>query len=332
MYDITRIIPASMVKQNLSVDDFFNIMEDTYQLLYLNKEVNPPKYSLIPPGSESDLHFINSMPAYSNKYDMAGIKWVSVMSDNHSNRLPTTMGTIILNCARTGYPVAILDASYLTQIRTGISAAIGAKYLARTESETVTLIGPGDLGSYALEGTIKNFNIKRVNIVGKSSERIKSFKKHFSSKYEHIEFIDASNDLNRVLLNSDIIFVTTSSVSPVIDDQKIREGTFLCNTSVFLDLSIKVLDQVDTVVLDHKESALKRVKQLRDIDFSNVQHIHDIGEFINLNIERYTNSHSVTFYMPVGLGLIDIALATYLFNKLEKLEHTKNNYCKLYDL
>ena len=72
----------------------------------------------------------------------AGIKWVNVHPDNRQHGLPTVMATILLNDPATGKPLAVMDGTYVTDMRTGAAGGVAAKYLAKSVA-TVGLIGSG---------------------------------------------------------------------------------------------------------------------------------------------------------------------------------------------
>ena len=75
------------------------------------------------------------MPAYiGGDLDISGVKWVWGFNDNRSKGIPYIGGIILLNEARTGEVLAIMDGSYITDIRTGASAGVASRYLARKDS------------------------------------------------------------------------------------------------------------------------------------------------------------------------------------------------------
>ena len=82
-----------------------------------------------------------AMPAYVN--GACGIKWVSVYPDNAPQGLKTVLGIIIYSDPETGYPLAIMDGTAITDMRTGAAGGIAAKYLAGKNSMSLGLIGAG---------------------------------------------------------------------------------------------------------------------------------------------------------------------------------------------
>ena len=86
---------------------------------------------------------LRTMPAYLEGQDLAGVKVVNVHTRNQEIGLPTVMALLVLNSSRTGAPLAIMGATYLTSMRTGAAGAVAARTLARQNSQVVGIIGAG---------------------------------------------------------------------------------------------------------------------------------------------------------------------------------------------
>ena len=87
--------------------------------------------------------FIHAMPAYVKELDVAGLKWVAGYPPNPARGLPYITGLLVLNDCETGVPLAVMDCAWVTAMRTGASAGISAKYLARAGSDTAAIVGCG---------------------------------------------------------------------------------------------------------------------------------------------------------------------------------------------
>ncbi|KXB04284.1 alanine dehydrogenase, partial [candidate division MSBL1 archaeon SCGC-AAA261O19] len=84
------------------------------------------------------------MPAYLEDLGAAGVKIVNAHPKNPERHdMPSVMATILLLDSRTGAPLAIMDGTLITNMRTGAAAAVAAKHLARKDSKTVAMIGAG---------------------------------------------------------------------------------------------------------------------------------------------------------------------------------------------
>jgi len=105
---------------------------------------------------------IHAMLAYIPKLHSVGMKWVSGYPENPKRGLPYITGLLILNNEETGVPLAVMDCTWITAMRTGAATAVAAKYLARPDSETVGILGCGGQGRSNLEALMVLFPLKRV--------------------------------------------------------------------------------------------------------------------------------------------------------------------------
>jgi ornithine cyclodeaminase/alanine dehydrogenase len=102
----------------------------------------PPKPGIHPGAPDGD-NFIHAMPALIGALGAAGVKWVSGFPGNPARGLPYISGLLILNDAATGIPRAVMDATWITAMRTGAPTAVAAKRLARPGASTAGILGCG---------------------------------------------------------------------------------------------------------------------------------------------------------------------------------------------
>jgi ornithine cyclodeaminase/alanine dehydrogenase len=91
------------------------------------------------------------MPAYIPGLRSAGVKWVSGFPRNRERGLPYITGLLVLNDVDTGLPLAVMDCTWITAMRTGAATAVAARRLARPESSVVGVLGCGVQGRSNLE-------------------------------------------------------------------------------------------------------------------------------------------------------------------------------------
>jgi ornithine cyclodeaminase len=121
-------------------------VEDAFRLHYQG-QVNLPYKTVLDLG-ERERGRGNAMPAYvAGDYDVFGIKWIAGFPNNPTKfGLPRGTGLFILNDSWNGVPLAVMDCTLLSAMRTGAVTGVGAKYLARTDSQSVAMIGAGVQG------------------------------------------------------------------------------------------------------------------------------------------------------------------------------------------
>ncbi len=94
--------------------------------------------------------FAHAMPAFVPAAGALGVKWVGAFPGNPALGLPTVSGLIVLADPATGLPVAVMDAGLVTALRTGASAGVAARFLARPGAEVAAIVGCGVQGRSSL--------------------------------------------------------------------------------------------------------------------------------------------------------------------------------------
>lgn len=93
--------------------------------------------------------YINAMPAYvGGDHDITGMKWVAGYPENRKKGLPVTWGIMVMNDTETGEVIGVMDARWITAVRTAAVAAITAKYCKVKDSHTMTIVGAGEQGKW----------------------------------------------------------------------------------------------------------------------------------------------------------------------------------------
>ena len=127
--------------------------------------------------------FIHAMPAYIPALRAIGMKWVSGYPTNQARGLPYITGLLILNDAETGIPLAVMDCTWITAMRTGAATALAARYLARPGSEIVGILGCGVQGRTNLEALVTLFPVKRVMAYDKTPENAQRYAAEVSARF-----------------------------------------------------------------------------------------------------------------------------------------------------
>ena len=210
-----------------------------------------PKESPFPnmPLDGPDRRFM-AMPCYlGGRFNVAGIKWYGSNRDNVEKGLPRSILMITLNDKDTGAPKAFMSANLVSSIRTGAIPGVGAKYLARPDSEVVSLIGAGVIGRscmYSLLDTLKNVKQVRVcDIFPESAERAcAELHERFG-----VECIPVTS-MEAAFKDADVVnFAVSGKERPSVDPAWIKPG-------IYLSLPSKThipekLAQDSTIVLDN---------------------------------------------------------------------------------
>ena len=106
--------------------------------------------------------FLHAMAASIPGMSTAGLKWVGGYPENPGRGLPYVSGLLILNDVDTGFPIAVMDCTWITGYRTGAATALSARYLARPDSSTAAILACGVQGRNNLEALASVFPLRRA--------------------------------------------------------------------------------------------------------------------------------------------------------------------------
>ncbi len=133
----TLLLNPSDVRENARMPEVIAAVEEAFAAYQRGDTQMPAKSYIDLPAYNGDFR---SMPAYMNAgtWDAAGIKWVNVHTDNVERYdLPTVLGTMIYSDPRNAFPLAIMDGTTLTRLRTGAAAAVATEHLAVPDERRV---------------------------------------------------------------------------------------------------------------------------------------------------------------------------------------------------
>ena len=159
----------------------------------------------------------NAMPAYlGGRFHIAGQKWYGSNHANIKKGLPRSILMATLNDVDTGAPIAYMSANLLSAMRTGSMPAMAASYLANSDSEVLSILGPGVINKCALMSYMAVLpNIKKIKIKGSTptSASTLAFKKFIEEKYPQVKEIEICESLGQACMDADVIS-EAMSVSP----------------------------------------------------------------------------------------------------------------------
>jgi len=255
------------------------------------------------------------MPAYLSGIGSLAAKIVAVFEDNPSkHNLPTVLATLTLNDASTGYPLAFMEGTYITAMRTGAAGGVAAKYLARKDAKTVGIFGTGVQARTQLLAVNEVRDVEKVYAFDILANQSRKFAEEMSKAIG--ADIKTVNSPEIVVKKSEIIVTATTSRTPVFDGKLLKQGTQINAIGSFRPDARELDDNAilrSKVVVDSKEAALAEagdiVIPLKD-NVINETHIYaEIGEIITGKKHGRISDDEITLFKSVGLGVQDAAAA-----------------------
>jgi ornithine cyclodeaminase/alanine dehydrogenase-like protein (mu-crystallin family) len=186
----------------------------------------PPKPG-IHPGDPAGDNFIHAMPASIPGLRSAGVKWVSGFPGNPARGLPYISGLLILNDPETGAPTAVMDATWITAMRTGAATALAVRHLARPAASTFAILGCGVQGRTNLEAVAAVLPaLRAVTAFDVDRDRAARYIEEMKGRHPALSFVLAP-DARGAVEGADIV-VTAGPIrrhpQPVIEAGWLAEG------------------------------------------------------------------------------------------------------------
>jgi len=306
------IINEKDIEKAVEPIDLISVIEKAY-LIQDKESTNIPDRMQINSGGNTLL----VMPGFIES--AFGTKLVSLFPENTKLNKPVLNGVMILNDVNTGEPIALINGSKLTSMRTGAVGATAAKYLSPNPVETLGIIGAGVQAYHQalIINSIRSF--QKVIICDKDLHKTEALKKKLEDKIKNIS-ISATSNANQLVIDSDMIITATSSNTPVfeIDKNTIAKKTFIGIGSYKPDMQeipstlFKVLDKVyvDTLFAKEESGDIKIPLETGLLKESNV-----IPFAALLSNDVPINNSSVNFFKSVGMSLFDLTVAELIYKK-----------------
>ena len=156
--------------------------------------------------------------------EAAACKWVSIREENRAKfDLPTVFSILIYTHPETGFPLAICDGSYHTMLRTGASAAVSVRHLARKNSKILALIGAGDVGKGSLRTCMAVQDWSEVRVWSRTQKSLDEFVASEQALYPNLK-IKASTNAEEIVVGSDVLVCQTIGAGPIVRDAWIKPG------------------------------------------------------------------------------------------------------------
>lgn len=306
------------VESLLDMKSTIKVVEEAFRQHGMKKVQMPPKLYLYFKNHNGDLR---TMPAYLEEADITGVKIVNVHPDNPKKGLPTVMALVILNSTETGAPLAIMDGTHLTDMRTGAAGGVAVKYLARKNSKVVGFVGTGNQARTQLMGIKEIIDIEEIKITSVSEKSNINFKAEMEKKADCDITLKKSI---REVCDCDILVTTTPSREPVVMNEWISEGTHI--NAIGADAPGK--EELDPAILKRARVVVDDIPQASHSGEVNVPvskgvfGVRDIccelGEVIAGKKKARVKDSDITVFDSTGLAIQDVATADIVYRKALK--------------
>lgn len=272
---------------------------------------------------------LRTMPAYihGQGFDIAGVKSVNVHPENKRYKLPSVMAVITLTDPKSGQPLAVLDGTYLTSMRTGAAGAIAAKYLSKKNAKTAGFVGGGSQAYTQLACLMEVRKIKGIKVWQRSSKSNSAEKFGKWAKKVYGLSSTIHSDIDNVSDGVDVLITTTPTRKPLVT--KVAPGTHInaigADAEGKQEIEPSILKRARIVIDDWAQAShsgeINVPLKKRQISKKGIH--GSLGEIAAGKIKGRISQREVTLFDSTGLAIQDISCAFTVYKALKDKKGTK---------
>ena len=267
---------------------------------------------------------INTMPGYiGGPFRMAGLKTIASFPHNPTRYgLPRASALIVLNDVDTGLPLAVMDGTLISAMRTGAATGVAARYLAREDARVVGLIGAGVQNRTQLMALkVARPGITTARVFDLRRERAEQFARDMAAELD-IE-VQVAESAEEVARSADILVTATTTTRPIVRRGWLRPGTFYAHIAGY-ECEYDVIREADKVVVDDWNQVKHRMYSTvalmwRDGLFRDEDLYAELGEIVSGRKPGRERDDEIIIFSPIGMGIHDIAVATRIYRKAREM-------------
>ncbi len=275
-------------------------------------------YLLLPGAQKNDFRAMPAFVAVNKTQSACGVKWVCVFPGNPKLKKPSVYASVLLNSPTTGEPLAYLEATYLTAMRTAAASALASHYLANPNSKKLSLVGAGVQALFQLEALASIYNFKEIGVWGYRQNEAQNFCNKYRRSFNNLI---PYGDVKGCVREADIIGTCTSSRKPLVRAEWTKPGSHInaigADAKGKSELDHKLLRQ-STIVVDELEQAWHSGEINTAVSSGILKRRHikaELAQIVSGEKEIRHKKNVITIFDSTGLACLDIYFAYYVLNR-----------------
>lgn len=312
-----RILSESDCRRSLGMAAAIDIQAEAFALLAQERSVEGLRsfaVSEAPPGA------IIFNPSVLTEGAGFGVKVVCDFYENDDRGVPRMNALVALFDGETGQPRTVMEAGYLTDLRTGAGTGLAARYLARPESRSAAIIGAGRVARNQLEALVEVCPLDKVWLSTRSEWRARDFLERMAKAGGKIPAdIEVVESREAAVREADIVVAATTARQPTFSGAVLKEGSFVVAAGAYEATSREVdsetIRRASKWVIDSRADCLDEAGDLLipiDEGILNRDQVAQIAELVGGDRPGRENDEEITYYKSIGVPIQDLITAQHL--------------------
>jgi ornithine cyclodeaminase/alanine dehydrogenase len=311
-----RLLTQNDMALLLRMEEVIDAVEAGFRACAQDPPVIPVRLPLDMPDRRAVVLF---MPAYLARPPVLGAKIVSVFPDNRTRGLPTVTGFYLLCDPETGALLALMDAAFLTGIRTAAASAVATRHLARRDSRVLGVFGAGVQARFHIEAMRTVLPIREIVVFNRTRAHAEAFVAAMSAAHP-VPFRLA--DTPEACAAADVVVTCTAARSPLFDGRRLQPGAHvnavgaytpdmreldaqaICRASVFVDTYEGAFAEAGDILIPLRQGLMAK------------EHVRaELAEVVSGRKAGRTSEEEITVFKSVGYALEDAVTARLAYEK-----------------
>ena len=315
---LVLVLSRTETERLLDLDALRHSLREAMQDVSADRASMPPRIAAMVP----DRGLLAAMPAYAPTTGGLAAKLVTLFAGNAQGPLPTHQAVVVVFDPDSGEPLAFMDGTSITTLRTAAGSALSAELLAREDASTLAILGTGVQARAHAEAMVRVRPIRHVRVAGRSRERAESL----ASALRDSLGIDVRpvDTYAEACADADLVCAATHSPDPVVHREALKPGVHVM--SVGYNTAGREVDSatvVDSMVLVESRAAVLAPPPAGSNDLSTPMqegligpdHIHaEIGELLLGTRTGRSSPDQITLYKSVGIAAQDVAASNLVLS------------------
>jgi N-[(2S)-2-amino-2-carboxyethyl]-L-glutamate dehydrogenase len=266
---------------------------------------------------------INGLCAFVNhELPSMGMKWVASFPRNRERGLPRASALIILNSPETGFPIAMMDGTIISAMRTGACTGLGSRYLAPHKTSKIGMVGAGVQARTQLLGLYTALpQVEQIAVWNRTPERGDAFVNECRRRWHAPVF--RTETMAEALTDADVVLTITTADEPIIPARYIKPGALTIQLSGH-ECEFELVKQCSKIVVNNWDACKHRgIRTPAVMYLQGLLKDQDIycslGDLLLGRKPGRESEEERIHFTPDGMGATDVALAFDLYQRAGRL-------------
>ena len=294
------VLDRDQVRQLLDPSELAEALRTAFRSISDGSASAPPRVAALTPAG-----LLGTMPGYVPNVGF-GAKLVTYFRNNHDRGLPGHQALVALFDSDDGRPLALMDGTHITGMRTAMAAAVAAEVLARPDASTVTVLGTGVQAREHLDAFARAFPAASLRLAGRTPEHVRAV----AAAYRRVE---VAGRFEEAVRGADVVCLCTDASDPVIARSWLADGCHVSSVGSGVEVDAETVAAASVFVESRTAATQPFPAGSRELAGRDANSVTEVGEVL-LGIRPGRQSpDELTLYKSMGHATEDVVAAAVVY-------------------